>query len=108
RYGISWNNVARRTRALSPNHYLTRDRISMRHRKAGRIDIAERGVGHIAVAIQALRSRAPVNERAGTHEPPNSRIVNAPIHVDEVQIVQLLMPSKTLPRCIGNGRHIRS
>ena len=57
-----------------------------------RIREAKRVIEHIAEPIPALGIERELDERIGAEEPPDCRIVNSPIHMDESEIIQLRVP----------------
>ena len=51
----------------------------------------DRIVQHMAVAIQALRVERCLDERVRRDEAADHRVIHAAVHVDQAEIVQLLV-----------------
>src|SRR5688572_10469483 len=57
-----------------------------------RIGSIQRVVPDIAVPIERLRTERGLDDRIRGHEPGNHWIVDATLHVDEIEVVQLFVP----------------
>ena len=58
----------------------------------------QRIVEHIGIAVVALRVLGKLDVRIGADEPPDVRIVHPAVHVDQVQVVQVLVPGEAARR----------
>ncbi len=55
------------------------------------IGIGQRVVQHIRIAVEALQIVRMLDERVRAHEAPDQRVVQAPVHVDDAHLVEVLM-----------------
>ena len=57
----------------------------------GRVRVSQRIILDIAVAIKALKFVWVGNHIVRTHEPPDQRVINPPVHVDDSHLIEVLM-----------------
>ena len=65
---------------------------------AGRIGEVQRAVADIGIAVPALRRERVLGHRVRRTEPPQERIIDAAIHMNEANLIELLMAGEAACR----------
>src|SRR6266511_1730128 len=60
-------------------------------RETRRVDRPERVIPDVAIPVVALQIARGLNERIRSREPPEERVVDSAVHVNQHQLIQVLM-----------------
>src|SRR5437016_13996367 len=71
--------------------------------ESARVDRAERMVTHIAVPVPRLTRLTVLSHRISRQEPPDVGVIDAPVHVNQRNVIQLLM-EREAPSCCLRDR----
>jgi len=66
--------------------------------EAARVGEAQGVVEHVAVAVEALRGLRELHDGIGREETPEFRVVDPAVHVDQAQLVQVLVAGEAARR----------
>jgi hypothetical protein len=93
---------------LDPAHLKRHRHAAGGHRREpARILERERTVLDVAVAVPPLGAPGAVDERIGTEEPPDRRVVHPSVHVHQHHVVELLVAGVAAARRIGDRLPLR-
>ena len=73
---------------------------------AARIGAAHRTRNAVDVAVVALQVERVLNQRIGLQEDAQARVEQTPVHVDQAQLVQMLMAGEAAIGSVVNSRAV--